>query len=171
MHHPHPFCVPGGLGGWPGQHPVPGQQILDLARYLYLAAGQHDQVVGNPFQLGQHVRGQHHGDPVLGHRGHHRRHEIVPGHRVQHGQRLVQHQQVRAPGQGNSQRELGLLAAGQLADFLLQRDAEVGEARAGVLLVPALVQVPGQVQHVRGRQVPVQRRVLRHERDPVQRIR
>jgi hypothetical protein len=30
-----------------------------------------------------------------GDRGHHRRHEVVPGERVEHRQRLVQHQQLR----------------------------------------------------------------------------
>ena len=133
--------------------------------------GQHDQVVGHPVQLGQHVRGQHHRDALAGHRGQHRGHEIAPGHRVQRGQRLVQHQQPGAPGQGHGQRELGLLAAGQLARLPVQRDAQLSQPGLGPRLIPLPVQVAGHPQHGGHRQVRVQRRVLRHERGPVQRAR
>ena len=79
---------------------------------------EHDQVGGDPFQLGEHVRGQHHGDPVVFGRGDDRGEEVLPGHRVERGQRLVEHQQRGTAGQRDRQRELGLLAAGQLADLL-----------------------------------------------------
>ncbi len=93
----------------------------------------------------------------------------MPGQRVQPGQRLVEDQQPGPPGQGEGERELGLLAAGQLADFAVQRDAQFLQPGLGALLVPAPVHVPGQVQHVGHGQVLVQRRVLGHERDLVQR--
>ena len=103
--------------------------------------------------------------------GHHGLHEVVPGQRIERGQRLIQDQQVGSPGQGHGERELRLLAAGQLADLLLQRDAELGQPGLRPPLVPAPVQVAGDVQHVGDRQVLVQRRVLGHEGDPVQGVR
>jgi len=153
---------------------VAGEQVVDLAGHLHPASRQQDEVVGHPLELGQRVRGQHHGQPTLlafplPCRRHDRGHEVVPGQRVEHGQRLVEHEQPRPPGQGQRQRELRLLPAGQLARLLLQRDAELGQPALGVALIPAPVHVAGQVQHVRGGQVLVQRRVLRDERGAVQR--
>ena len=168
MHH-RPLRVPVGLGGRAGQHAVGGEQVIDLAGHLHPAPRQQDQVVGHPLELGQHVRGQQHRHAVVGRRRQHRGHEVVPGHRVQHRHRLIQHQQPRPPGQRQGQRELRLLAAGQPAGLPLQRDAELGQPGLRVGLVEAPVQVAGQVQHVRGRQVLVQRRVLGDERDAVQR--
>ena len=65
--------------------------------------------------------------------------------------------------------ELRLLAAGQPAGLLLQRDAQLTQPGPGIVLVEPPVQVAGQVQHVGGGQVLVQRRVLGDERDAVQR--
>ena len=81
------------LGRRAGQGPVRGQQVPNVPGHLDLAAGQHDQVVGHPLQLGQRVRGEQHRDAVLGHRLHHRGQELVPGQRVQRGQRLVEDEQ------------------------------------------------------------------------------
>jgi hypothetical protein len=67
-----------------------GDQIRHLPGQLDLPAGQHDQVVGHPFQLGHHVRGQHYGDALFGHRRHHGLHELVPGQRVERGERQVE---------------------------------------------------------------------------------
>jgi hypothetical protein len=36
------------LGGRAGQHPVGGEQVIDLAVHLHLAAGQQDDAVGDP---------------------------------------------------------------------------------------------------------------------------
>ena len=129
--------------------PVRGEQFPHRPGDPHLALGQHDQVAGDPFQLGQHVRGQHHGDPVAFGRRDDGGEEVLPGHRVERGKRLVEHQQRGAAGQRDRQRELGLLAAGQLADLLAERDLELPEPVLGAPLVPAPVQVAGQVQHVR----------------------
>jgi hypothetical protein len=141
--------VPVRLGGGAGQHPVTVEQPIDLARQPQLAAGQQDEVIGHPLQLGQRVRGQQHGHAVVGHRRQHRGHEVLPGQWVEHGQRLVEDEQPWPPGQRHGQRELRLLAAGQLAHLLAQRDAELAQPGLRVWLVGAPVQVPGQVQYQR----------------------
>jgi hypothetical protein len=74
---------------------VGGEKLGHRARDLYLAAGEHDQVRGDPFELGEG---------------------------------LVEHQQPGAPGERDGQRELCLLAAGQLADLLPRLDAEPFDA-------------------------------------------
>lgn len=106
------------------------------------------------------MRRQHHGCARVGDRGHHRGHELVPGQRIQHRHRFVQHEQVRTPGQRQCQRELCPLPAGQLAGLTPQRDAQLAQPGFGVVLVEAPVQVAGRVQHVGGGQVRVQRRAM-----------
>ena len=96
---------------------VGGQQVLDLAGQPHLPAGDQDEIAGQPLQLGQYVRGQQHRHAVGGRRRQHRGHEVVPGDRVEHRHRLVQHQQPLAPGQRQGQRDLCLLPAGQLPAF------------------------------------------------------
>jgi hypothetical protein len=93
--------------------------------------------------------------------------KVVAGDRVQHRHRLIQHEQPRPPGQRQGQRELRLLAAGQPAGLPLQRNAQLAQPGLRVGLVEAPVQVGRQVQHVGGRQVLVQRRVLGDERDAI----
>ena len=93
--------------------PWDASRLLDRAGHLHLAAGQHDQVGGDPLELGEHVRGEHDRDVVLAGRLDDRGHEVVPGHRVERGQRLVEHQQARPAGQRDRQRELRLLPAGE----------------------------------------------------------
>ncbi len=140
------------LGGGAGQDTVTGEQVLDLTSHLHLAAGQHDEVVGDPLQVGERVRGQQHGHAVVGHRRQHRGQELPAGQRVKRGQGLIEDEQPGPSGQRQGQRELGNLATGQPACLLLHRDAELGQPGLCVALVEAPVQVPGQVQHVRGGQ-------------------
>ena len=126
------------------------------------------QVVRDPLQLGQHVRGQHDRDSVVGHRGQHGGHEVVARDRIERSGRFIEHEQAGMPSQRQRQRELCLLPTGQLARLLLVVDAEFAQAAAGVGGVEAQVEIAGQVQHVSDGQVPVQRHVLGDERDPVQ---
>ena len=71
-------------------------------------------------------------------------------------------------GQREGERQLGPLAAGELADLPLLRDGEVVEPVARVGHVEGVVEVAGRVEHVGDGQVPVQGHVLRDECDPVQ---
>ena len=96
-------------------------------------------------------------------------HEVVPGDRIQHRDRLIQHQQPRQAGQRQGQRQLRLLPAGQPARLPPGRDTQLIEPGHRVALVETPVLAAGQPDHVRDRQVLVQRRVLGHERDLVQR--
>ena len=155
--------------GRAGQHPVGLDQVLDRVRDADLAFGQQDQEVGDPLELGQDVGRHQHGHAVLAYRREHRAHEVVPGKGVKRGEGLVEDKQPRPPGQRQGQRELCPLPAGQLRGFAVQRDVKLAQPGAGVGRVEAAVQVPGEPDHVRGGQVRVHRRVLRDERDAVQR--
>jgi hypothetical protein len=59
----------------------------------------------------------------------------VPGDRVEHRHRLVEHQQPRPPGQRQRQRELGLLAVRHVARLLLEQDAELAQPGLRVVLI------------------------------------
>ena len=107
---------------------VAGEQVTDLSGQLHLAPRQQDEVVGDPLQLGQHMRGQQNRHAVGGHRRQHRGHEVVPGHRVELRHRLVEHQQPWPAAQGQGQRELRLLAAGQLSGLALRAGCPVRPA-------------------------------------------
>ncbi|MGB2569380.1 hypothetical protein ACPFP2_13135 [Micromonospora citrea] len=51
---------------WADQLPVRGDQVVDDAGELHPGGGEHDQVVADPFQVGQQVRGEQHGRLRLG---------------------------------------------------------------------------------------------------------
>jgi hypothetical protein len=77
----------------------------------------------------------------------------MPGDRVEGGHGLVQHEQPRPARQ--SQRQLRLLATGELARLALERDRQVAESGFGVSLIEGPVQVSSQVEHVGDGQVLV----------------
>lgn len=139
-----------------GQHPVRRQHVVDRAGEPDATAVEQHQVIADGFEVGDHVRGQQHGDPVFGDGGHHRGHEGAARDRVEVGQRLVQHQQRGALGQRQRQRDLGLLAAGQGAGAPAQRDAELFQPPLGGRPVPAEVESASHPQQVGDREAPVQ---------------
>ena len=55
---------------------------------------------------------------------HHRLQELAAGERVERGDRLVEHQQLRSLRERERERDLRLLAARELADLLAERQAE-----------------------------------------------
>ena len=109
------FGEAGRVAAGPGEQVVRGPQVLDLAGDLHPRGDEHDQVVADPFQVGDQVRGQHHAEPLVDHRLHQALQELAPGQRVEAGHRLVEEQQLGLLGEGEGQRQLGALAAGQLA--------------------------------------------------------
>jgi hypothetical protein len=147
------------------QQPVPIQQLLGGAEHLHTGGRQHDQVVADSLQVGQQVRGQHHGHALLGDRAHQRLEELAPGQRVEVGQRLVQKEQLGSLGQGQGQGDLGALAAGQGADPAVQRHGDPLQPAAGQSLVEAGVELGAKGQVLGGGEVAVQRGVLGHEAD------
>jgi hypothetical protein len=131
----------------------------------------HDEVVAGPLQVAEQVRGQQNRGALLGDPAHERLQELAPGERVQARHRLVQQQQVRPLGEGERERDLRSLAAGQPADAAVQRDAQVAQPVAGQHGVPSPVQ-PAAHRDVLGRgEVRVERGVLRHEPHPVEQAR
>jgi hypothetical protein len=87
------------------------EEIIDLARHLDASARNEHEVVGNSFELGKDVRREHDRDAVVRDRHHHRRHEVVPGERIKHCHRFVEHEEQRPARQCQRQGKLGLLAA------------------------------------------------------------
>ena len=156
------------LGGRPDEQPVAGDEVVDLAGHLHLTGRQHDQVVADAFELGHHVRREDDRQAVLGHRGHEGRHELVTGQRVEPRHRFVEHHQVGPFGERSDQRDLGVLAARQLADLAAEGNIELGHAPSRPDVVPASVEVAGETQRVVDREAGVERRVLRHEPDALQ---
>ena len=108
-----------------------GDELVDRPVDPDPTVGDEHQMVGDPLELGEQVRGQHHRDAVVGHRRHHRGHEVVPGQRIERRGRLVEHQQPRVPGQGEAERQLGLLSTGQLPGLVLAADAQIGQPLGG----------------------------------------
>ena len=131
-----------------GEPQVAVEQRLDVALDPDLGVDEHDEVVADPLQVGDDVRGEHDAQLVLGHRLHEDLQELPPGQRVEAGHRLVEDQQLRPLGQAEGEGELGALAAGQLAGALGRVEAEPVDPGPGHRVVPARVEVRAQPQVV-----------------------
>jgi hypothetical protein len=114
------------------------------------------------------VGGQHDAEPLLGDGLHQVLQELSPRQGVQAGQRLVQENQIRPLSDGEGQRELGALPAGQRPRLLSEAQVESLDSAARQLGVPARVEVRAQPQVVGHRQPGVDRRVLGQVPDPGQ---
>ena len=144
------------------------EQLVDLAGDPHAGVDEHDQVVADPLEVGDQVRGQHDADLVLGDGLHQVLQELAPRQRVEAGDRLVEDQQLGPLGDGQGEGELGALAAGQLAGPLAGIEAEPLDPAAGQLVVPARVEVGAEPQVVGDGQPGVGGRVLGDEADPGQ---
>ena len=109
----------------PGEQVMRGQQVAHLPGELHPGGDEHDQVVADPLQVGDQVRGQHDAEPLLGDGLHQALQELAPRQRVEAGHRLVEEQQLGPLGQRQGERELGPLAAGQRAGPLAPVQAEL----------------------------------------------
>ena len=121
----------------PGQPVVRREQLVDLAGERDPAGDEHDQVVADPLEVGDQVRGQHDADPVLGDDLHQRLQELAPRERVEARDRLVQHQQLGPLRHRQRQRELGPLTAGQRAGPLPRVEPELARSGCGELARPS----------------------------------
>ena len=126
---------------------------------------QDDDVVADPLEVGDDVRGQQHADLVLGDRLHQHLQELASGQRVEAGDRLVEDQQLGSLREPEGQRELGALAAGELAGLLARVEAEAVDPATGGGVVPARVEVGAEAQVVGDREPGVRRGVLGDEAD------
>ena len=147
------------------QQLVAVQQLVHGAEHLDAARRQHDQVVADPFQVGEQVGGQHHRHPLLGHRAHQRLEELAAGQRVEAGERLVQQQQLRPPGKGERQGDLGALPAGQGPHPPVERHGDPLQPLPGKREVEAAVELAAHGEVLAGGEVTVEGVVLGDEAD------
>ena len=75
-----------------GEKAVVGGEVVDRAGETDPPAGDEHQVVRDPFELGEDVRGEHDRQTVVRHRGEDRRHEVVAGDWIQRRGWLVEHE-------------------------------------------------------------------------------
>ncbi len=90
-----------------------GQQVADLSGQLDVGGDEDDQVVTDPLEVGDEMRGEHHADPVFGDDLHEHLEELAPGQGIQAGHRLVEQEELGSFGDGQREGELGPLATGQ----------------------------------------------------------
>src|SRR6185437_4676461 len=96
---------------------------------------------------------------------HQRLEELPAGQRVEAGDRLVEYQYFRALGNGQRERELRALTAGELACLLGWVEPDPGDPVLGYPGVPAWVHVRAEAQVVGHGQAWIDRSVLRDETD------
>ena len=157
-----------GVGTRTGQQPVAGDDLRDRSVQLRGAPGEGDQVIADALELGDDVRRQDDGDPFVDDDLHHRVQELTAGERVERCHRFVEQQQLWPLGERKRQRDLSLLAAGELSHLLLRGQAETFDAGRGQALVPVRVELAPVPQRLGDRQVSVQRMVLGDEAEPRQ---
>jgi len=150
-----------GAGGQVGRVPagarepvVAGQQVVDLAGHADPGGDEHDQVVADAFQVGDQVRGQDHAGAVFGDIRHQALQELPPGEGVEAGDRFVEDEQVGSFRNGQGQRELRALSAGELPGLLGRVEAELGDPVVGKLLIPTGVGVGAETQVIGEDTVP-----------------
>jgi hypothetical protein len=144
---------------------VLGQQLADVAAQLHPGGGEQDEVVGDPFHVGDQMRGQDDrqaaGRDRIGQRGQ----ELPPGQRVERRHRLIQQQQPGPFGQRQRQGQLCPLATGQRACGPVQRDVQRPQPVPGRGGVPARVEMRADGDVILGGEPPVQRDLLGQETD------
>jgi len=91
--------------------------------------------------------------------------ELPAGERVQRRDWLVEQQQPGPLGQGQRERQLGALASGESAHFLIRRYTQARQPVPHRRLIPAGVQPRAGADVILGGEAPVQRDLLRQEAD------
>ena len=94
-------------------------------------------MVADTLEVGDDVRREDHGQPAVRNRLHQRLHELAARERIERRDRLVEDEQIGALRERERERDLRLLAAGELSDLAVERQAELLDARARELVVPA----------------------------------
>ena len=122
-------------------------------------------MVADALEVGDDVRREDHGHAGLRDDLHHRLQELAPRERVERGDRLVEQQQLGPLRERERERDLRLLAAGELADLLPEREPELLDARVRERVVPGRVELAAERQRLGDREALVERMVLRDEAD------
>ena len=156
------------IGAWPGQQPVRREHLVDRAGELDPRLREDHEVIADPFEVGDDVRGEDHRHAGVGDDLHHRLQELPPRERVERGDGLVEQQELRPLRERERERHLGLLPAGELSDLLAGREAEQLDAPDGDLLVPARIELATELQRLADGEALVQRVILGDEADPRQ---
>ena len=117
------------------------QQVGDLAGKPHVRGNEDDEVVTDPFEIGDEMRGQHDADPVLGDDLHEALEELAPGERVEARHRLVEEEELGSLRDGQRERELGPLATRQRSRLLAWVEAELIDPALGQLAVPVRVEI------------------------------
>src|SRR3954468_7609422 len=100
-----------GVTTGPCEPVVMGQQRIYVAVYRDSSGDKENEVVTDAFQVGDQMRGQHDADALNGDDLHQRLQELAASEWIERGDRLVQHQHLRAFGDRQCQRELRTLSA------------------------------------------------------------
>ena len=151
-----------------GQPVVRLEQVGDLAGDLDVRGDEHDEVVADPFEIGDEVRRQQHADAVLGDDLHQALQELTPGERIEGGDGFVEDEQFGALGDRHGERDLGALASRQRAGALARIEAESLDPLFGEGRIPRGVEPGAHPQVVGDRHPRVGRGVLGHEADPAE---
>jgi hypothetical protein len=114
------------------------------------------------------VRGENDAGVACGGRLHEVAQEATAGERVEAGDRLVEDEQAGPLGDGDGQSELGALASGELASFLLRVELELVDSCLRKLRIPVAVHLGAELEVVGHRQVCVGGGVLGDVADPRQ---
>ena len=122
-------------------------------------------MIADPLQVGDEMRGQYDGDPVLGHDLHEHLEEFAPGQWVQTGNGFVEKQEIGPLGDGEGEGELGPLAPGQGPDPLTRVEVESLDACRGHRLVPGGIQQRPHAEMLGHGQPGIGGRVLSDEPD------
>ncbi len=101
------------------------EQLAHLSGKLNLGGDEHDEVVTDPLEVGDEVRGEHDAHSVLGDDLHEALQELAPGERVEAGHRLVEEEELGPFRDRQGEGELGSLAAGERPGPLARVEAEL----------------------------------------------
>ena len=139
------------------------QQLVDVARDLDPRVDEDDQVVTDPFEVGDEVRGENDTRAVLGNDLHETLKELTPCERIEARHGFVEQEKLRSLRHRQGQGQLGALAARELACLLVRVKPEAHDAILGQPRVPARVHPGAEAQVVTDRHPRVGRCVLGDE--------
>ena len=117
-----------------------GAQLLELAFHQQLSFAENADVRGDPLDPLEVVGGEEDRRAAVGELADELVEDEAAGDRVEAEGRVVEEEELGLLGQGEGEHDQALLAAGELAEALVQRDAEAVEPAAEAGGVPAAVE-------------------------------